>query len=114
MKRCNVWKSKIDLLLLDIAMPGMTGVELLERIRTTGHDVDVIIVSAASDIPTIKKVLRHGVVDFLIKPFEFDRLNNALSDYRNQTLLMRNREAVNQNELPTNVCWVKNKRNKSN
>ena len=92
-------KQKIDLLLLDIAMPGMTGVELLERIRMTGHDVDVIIVSAASDIPTIKKVLRHGVVDFLIKPFEFDRLNNALSDYRNQTLFMRNREAVNQNEL---------------
>ncbi len=96
-------KQKVDLILLDIAMPGMTGVEFLHNIRNLGQDVDVIVVSAASDMATIKKVLRHGVVDYLIKPFEFDRLNSALSEYRNQALFMRNREVMNQDELDRRV-----------
>lgn len=93
----------VDLILLDIAMPGMTGVEFLHSIRSLGREVDVIVVSAASDMATIKKVLRNGVIDYLIKPFEFDRLNSALSEYRSQALFTRNREVLNQEELDRRV-----------
>ncbi len=96
-------KYKIDLILLDIFMPGMNGLELLNQIREKGRDVDVIVVSAASDMHTIKKVLRSGVVDYLIKPFEFERLNAALSDYRSQTLFMRNREVMSQEDLDRRI-----------
>ncbi|MBP1763800.1 MAG: dcuR [Firmicutes bacterium] len=96
-------KYKIDLILLDIFMPGMNGLELLNQIREKGQDVDVIVVSAASDMHTIKKVLRSGVVDYLIKPFEFERLNAALSDYRSQTLFMRNRQVMSQEDLDRRI-----------
>ena len=75
----EVLKTKdIQLILLDIFMPGLSGLELLSQIRKTDSEVDVIIVSAACDIQTIKKALKYGAVDYLIKPFEFERFNSAL------------------------------------
>ena len=74
--------SDIQLILLDIYMPGLSGLELLSQVRKMGKEVDIIIVSAACDIQTIKKSLQYGAVDYLIKPFEFDRFNSALYAYR--------------------------------
>lgn len=92
-------KHEVDLILLDIFMPKTNGLELLHQIREQKQKIDVIVVSAANDMPTIKEVLRNGAVDYLIKPFEFERLSAALADYRNQTLYMRNRDVMNQEEL---------------
>lgn len=96
-------KHDINLVLLDIFMPGTNGLELLTQIRDKGKDTDVIVVSAACDMQTIKKALRNGAVDYLIKPFEFERLNTALSDYRNQTVFMRNRDVMSQTELDRRI-----------
>ncbi|HWR41966.1 response regulator [Sporomusa sp.] len=96
-------KHDIDLVLLDIFIPGTNGLELLTQIREKGKDTDVIVVSAACDMHTIKKALRNGAVDYLIKPFEFERLNTALSDYRNQAVFMRNRDVMNQAELDRRI-----------
>lgn len=93
----------LDLILLDIFMPGMNGLELLGRIRASGKNVDVIVLSAASDNPTIQKTLRYGAVDYLIKPFEFERLNVALSLYRDRARFMRGQETVSQNQLDRHV-----------
>ncbi|MGD8190939.1 two-component system response regulator DcuR [Brevibacillus ginsengisoli] len=90
---------EIDLILLDIYMPGMDGLELLSMIRNLDKSVDVIVISAASDIASIKKALRYGVVDYLIKPFEFERFHAALTAYREDVYLMRSQEVLNQEEL---------------
>ena len=74
-------KKSYDLLILDIFMPTMDGLQLLAKIREYGFDVDVIIVSAANDKDKIKQALRLGAVDYIIKPFEFERLNLALNNY---------------------------------
>lgn len=92
-------KEKIDLVLLDIFMPGMSGLDLLAQIRKAGKEVDVIIVSAACDIQTIKKALQYGAVDYLIKPFEFERFNKALTAYRQTHSFMKEKDALNQEEL---------------
>lgn len=92
-------QQEVDLILLDIFMPKMNGLELLHHIRSQKRQIDVIVVSAANDMHTIKEVLRNGAVDYLIKPFEFERLSAALSSYRNQTLFMRNRDVMNQEDL---------------
>ncbi|SMC95864.1 response regulator [Sporomusa malonica] len=96
-------KHDINLVLLDIFMPGTSGLELLTQIRDKGKDIDVIVVSAACDMQTIKKALRNGAVDYLIKPFEFERLNTALSEYRNQAVFMRNRDVMSQTELDRRI-----------
>jgi CitB family two-component system response regulator MalR len=96
-------RRNIDLILLDIFMPGMNGLELLTTIREKDRDVDVIIVSAASDNQTIKKALRYGAVDYLVKPFEFERLNKALTAYRDGVVFMRKQAVVNQTDLDQRI-----------
>lgn len=98
-------KQEIDLILLDIFMPGMNGLELLSQIRDVDKSVDVIVVSAACDSYSIQKALRHGVVDYLIKPFEFERFNAALSAYRDRVRFIREQGSVNQAELDQRILY---------
>lgn len=95
----------IDLILLDIFMPGLNGIELLSQIRKIGKSVDVIIVSAACDSTTIKKALQYGAVDYLIKPFEFDRLSTALMAYKDRSKLMKDREKLSQADLDKQILY---------
>lgn len=75
-------KTPVDLVILDIFMPEMDGVELLHRVREKGKKVDVIIVSASQEAETIHDVLRFGAFDYLVKPFTFERFRMALESYR--------------------------------
>ncbi len=92
-------RQPVDLILLDIFMAGPTGLDLLSEIRAMALDVDVIFVTAARDTKTIGKALKLGAVDYLIKPFEFDRLQLALEKYRETHRLMRGSDSVSQVEL---------------
>ena len=77
-----------DLVLLDVFLPGMNGLELLRRLRATQQTSEVIIISAARDSAQICEALRLGCVDYIIKPFSPDRLHLALEKYRQRSLLM--------------------------
>ena len=68
----------VDLLILDVYMPGLTGLELLHRLRTQGVEADVIMVTAANDVKTVNSLLKLGVVDYLVKPFTYERFQRAL------------------------------------
>lgn len=70
------------LVILDIYMPGQSGVELLQQIRNEQLDVDAMIITAANDIPTIQRMLHQGAVDYIMKPFKFERVKEALENYR--------------------------------
>ncbi|MFN7956975.1 MAG: response regulator [Holophagaceae bacterium] len=89
----------VDLLLLDIFMPGQSGLELMEEIRRRSLDVDVIFVTAARDAATIDRALKLGAVDYLIKPFEFERLKQAFERYGETRRLIREGQALDQTEL---------------
>jgi CitB family two-component system response regulator MalR len=89
----------VDLLLLDIFMSGQTGMDLMAEIRRLGLDVDVIFVTAARDAKTIGRALKLGAVDYLIKPFEFERLQQALEGYRETYRMIRAEQSLNQSEL---------------
>lgn len=93
----------IDLILLDIYMPGMSGLELLSQIRKIGEGIDIIVVSAASDSDSIKKALQYGAVDYLIKPFEFDRFREALATYRGRATLMQDQVKLSQVDLDKQI-----------
>jgi CitB family two-component system response regulator MalR len=89
----------VDLVLLDVFMVGPTGLELLAQIRALDLDVDVILVTAARDTRTIGRALKLGAVDYLIKPFEFERLQQALETYREAHRLMQAEGALSQSDL---------------
>ncbi len=88
-----------DLVIIDIYMPGLNGIETLKQIRLEGLPVDVIVITAAKDAETIQKMLRGGAVDYLIKPFEASRLRQALTNYRNQHGRLENNPTMSQSQL---------------
>ncbi|WP_347551617.1 response regulator [Pseudalkalibacillus hwajinpoensis] len=90
---------ELDLILLDVYLPGMNGLELLKLIRERNQDVDVILITAASEINQIQQALRLGAIDYLIKPFDFDRFQEALLKYKNNYYRLNEKNKVNQEEL---------------
>ncbi|WP_243387172.1 response regulator [Bacillus kexueae] len=71
-----------DLLLLDIYMPNQDGLETLSKLRMENVDIDVIAITAANDPDTVKQMFRLGVIDYIVKPFKFERLKQSLEKYR--------------------------------
>ncbi|GAA0316411.1 two-component system response regulator DctR [Bacillus carboniphilus] len=71
-----------DLILLDNFMPEQNGIETLQAIRSQDFNVDVIVVTAAQDKETILAMKRYGAFDYIIKPFKFERLKQALLQYK--------------------------------
>lgn len=102
-------QEEIDLLLLDVYMPGKNGLDLLAYIREKEKSMDVILITAASDVEKVKTALRYGVVDYLIKPFEFERFNYALSAYREKFIFLHNQRNVNQKELDEMILSMEQK-----
>jgi response regulator of citrate/malate metabolism len=70
-----------DLTLLDIYLPDMSGLEVLRELRERGSQVDVIAVTAAKDVDTLRTAIHGGVVHYLVKPFFFDALRERLESY---------------------------------
>ena len=71
-----------DLMLLDVYLPDMTGIEVLRRARHEFPDVDVIVVTAARELDTVREAMQGGAVSYLIKPFEYQALGERLEHYR--------------------------------
>jgi response regulator of citrate/malate metabolism len=69
------------LILLDVYLPDMTGLEVLQRLRSEGERVGVIMITAARELDTVKGALDGGAADYLIKPFEFAQLKAKLEAF---------------------------------
>lgn len=79
-----VGKLRPDLVLLDLYLPDMFGLDVIPRLRTAGHDCDVMVISAAREAEAVRHAVRHGVIDYLLKPFEFEDLRPRLERYAAQ------------------------------
>jgi len=78
----SVDKLRPDLVLLDIYLPDMTGLEVLRRLREEEHPpVDVIAITAAREVESLRAAMRGGVVHYLIKPFLFPIFEEKLLSY---------------------------------
>ncbi|MCM2676068.1 response regulator [Alkalicoccobacillus plakortidis] len=91
-------KEEVHLILLDIYINHENGLELLTELRSKSMETDVIVVSSANDQTSIQMALRFGAVDYLMKPFEFERFKEALSQYAHQFNQLQT-EALKQEEL---------------
>ena len=76
--------SPIDLILMDVGLPDYSGIELLRRVRASGRDVKVIVMTGGASIESAEEVLRLGAVAYLLKPFNFQEVltlvENALTE----------------------------------
>jgi two-component system response regulator (stage 0 sporulation protein F) len=71
-----------EVMLLDIKMPGISGIEALRKIKDTGKDVFVIMLSAFGDFETVQETLRTGANCYMEKPFTLERLDRTLKAYK--------------------------------
>ncbi|MDG3007744.1 response regulator [Paludisphaera mucosa] len=69
-----------DLVLLDLQMPGMGGMEFLRRLRDAGMDVPVVIVSAHDQAPNVVRAMRLGAIDFVPKPVTPEALRRVVAE----------------------------------
>ncbi len=71
-------KRRPDAVVTDLRMPGLTGLELIERIRAIDEDLPIVLMTAFGTIETAVKAIRLGAFDYLTKPFEGDELVVAI------------------------------------
>ncbi|MGH3740203.1 MAG: response regulator [Micromonosporaceae bacterium] len=91
---------RVDLVLLDFYLPDMGGLDVCRAIRAAGHAADIIAVTSARDLATVRAAVSVGVVQYLLKPFAFTTFRDKLeryADYRRQ--LAATSEAVEQAEV---------------
>lgn len=89
----------VDLIVLDVYMPLMDGFETLRQIRSKQITVDVIMVTAANDRGSFEEALHLGIVDYLVKPFTFDRFHMALEKYIAQNNAFKDLDTLSQTSI---------------
>ena len=73
-------ETSVDLVLLDLLMPGTEGMEVLESLREAGDDVPVVIITAHGDVPNAVQAMKLGAIDFLSKPISPDALRRVVAE----------------------------------
>ena len=94
-----IQENPVDLIILDVFMPRMNGFETLRELRKEHKSVDVIMVTAANDRESLKEALHLGIVDYLVKPFTFDRFKIALDKFISQKKLLQDFDTLNQSNI---------------
>jgi two-component system, CitB family, response regulator DctR len=88
-----------DLIVIDLYMPLMGGLDTLHLLRQENLQVDVIVITAASDIKTVRQVMKHGAFDYIMKPFKFERMKQALEHYQSVQSRLSEKGRISQEEL---------------
>ncbi|MBR3458043.1 MAG: response regulator [Selenomonadaceae bacterium] len=70
-----------ELLLLDIYVPGLSGLELLSELRRQGNAVEAILITADNGGEDVEHALHLGIVDYLVKPFTYERFHEAMQKF---------------------------------
>ena len=89
----------VDLIILDVFMPYSDGFETLRQIRKKQISVDAIMVTAANDRESLEEALHLGIVDYLVKPFTFDRFRMALEKFMVQSNALSELETLSQKSI---------------
>jgi DNA-binding NtrC family response regulator len=81
--------SPFDVLLVDIRMPGMDGLDLLDRVKTIDASVEVIVMTGYATVETAVKAMKSGAYDYLVKPFDVDELAHVVKNVAEKRYLQR-------------------------
>ena len=89
-------KHSTELAVVDVYMPICNGIELLRQIRANGIQTAVIMITAATEVAVVDDALLLGIVDYLIKPFSYERLRDTVLRFRDKLSLRQGVEKANQ------------------
>ena len=93
-------KHTADLIILDYYTPLMNGAEFIDKLHNMGQSPSIIMVTSANDTDIVQSLLSRGVMDYLVKPFEYSRFKLALERFHEkQTYLNKSRENLSQHAI---------------
>ena len=92
-------EKEIDLIILDVFMPIMDGLETLRHIREKNIEAEAIMVTAANDTATFEGTMHLGVIDFLVKPFAYERFQIALEKFAAKKSALKGATVLNQHNI---------------
>ncbi|GAB1819441.1 response regulator [Herbidospora sp. RD11066] len=95
----SVEELRPDLVLLDVYMADMSGLDVLHHLRGLAHPVDILMITAANDMSTVRAALRAGVVNYLVKPFTAAELTERLDQYAQTRRRLATAGAVAQDDI---------------
>jgi response regulator of citrate/malate metabolism len=95
----DIERLRPDLVLLDVHLPDMTGIDVLRRLRAGGDDVGVLMVTAAREADTVRAAASGGAVHYLVKPFDYDDLRVRLESFRSAHLALSGSGAPGQQDI---------------
>ncbi|MCX6340127.1 MAG: response regulator [Candidatus Aureabacteria bacterium] len=76
----RIKKKKPDLVLLDIKMPGMDGIELLKRVKQRDKKIAVVMITAHADVDTAREAMKLGAFDYITKPYDMDLIKAVVRE----------------------------------
>ena len=88
-QRCH-----FDLLVVDIRLPGRSGLEWVQQLRSQGNDTDVIFITAYADLTATINALRSGAADFVLKPFRLEQILTSVERCFERRALARENTAL--------------------
>uniref|UniRef100_UPI0023EF876D response regulator n=1 Tax=Acidaminococcus massiliensis TaxID=1852375 RepID=UPI0023EF876D len=92
-------KKPVDLVILDVYLPVLNGLDLLQQIRQEKIETDVIMVTAARNREEIQLAMRLGIMDYLVKPFDFSRFQQAIQLFFHKHDLMAAQSTLDQGTI---------------
>ena len=87
------------LVILDVYMPEVDGIEMLKQLRSLRYPMDVILITAAREAEQLQEATRYGALDFIIKPFKLQRLQDALNTYAERFDLLHSADRLSQPDV---------------
>jgi response regulator of citrate/malate metabolism len=88
-----------DLVLLDVYLPDMSGLEVMRRLRSEDESVDVIAITSAKDVNVVRGAMQQGVVHYLVKPFTFSTFRERLESYAALKARLARLQQADQHEI---------------
>lgn len=88
-----------DLLILDVYLPDLTGLAVLDELRRRGQTVDAIMVTAAKEVASIQQAMQRGALHYIVKPFDFARFQQTLEAFRRFCQERSAREVMGQADI---------------
>jgi len=96
-----------DLILLDVGLPGMNGIEALERIKSLNPDILVIMITAYEDVDTVISAMKLGAYDYVIKPLHMDGLEVTIRNALDSIRLKKEIQQLQETHLKENIpCFI--------
>ncbi|MEQ6854846.1 response regulator [Lysinibacillus capsici] len=93
------------LILLDVFLPDILGVDLIDKIQEVSPTSSIILITAATEAHIVQKAYRKNVTDYILKPFTFEQLKESIEKFRYKHLLLKNNEKFTQEKIQ--YLWPK-------